>query len=506
VELTRRGLFQAGAAAVALYALPRGSAARAADSPFYSMAMHVHGSSSEGPASWATQVASAKAAGVDVLWASDHDWRMSAYQFPTVVPVTKPSSPGFAAKNGSVTFSTAGMQLGNAVAVFQAPRKQGEGNMANLTIYIDVVLGAGESLACVVVGSKCPAAPNGSTARLQFTTSGSYSWQPSQQVAGMSSDSAFSQLRIEGSGLVRSFRFDWGVTGDEPLMAQVQVLDTLRAANPGLSICQALEVSLFDPHINWFGGTLTLPDYASLPKNADDATHAISDMIRARGGIMSYNHMYGSHGNPVVTQQKELDVASSVIAKRAYGAAILEVGYIRRAGATLRQHMHVWDICTRNGFYLAGNGVSDNHTGGDWWQGNNTFATCAWATSPRKADLLSAISARRLFGRKLGGGWNGWVDLAADGALMGTVSPSSGSRTVQVRVSAVPTGGSVTVLQVPIDYAGVRVTKPAVLATYRTTNVDSAVTVPSGNAVRVVLHNSGGQAVGFSNPIWMPAA
>ena len=469
------------------------------------MAMHVHGSSSEGPASWATQVASTKTAGVDVLWASDHDWRMSAYQFPTVLPVTKSSSPGFGVKSGTATFSTAGMHLANAVALFQAPRKRGEGNMANLTIYIDLVLGEGESLTCVVVGSKCSAAPNGSIARHQLTTSGSFTWQPANEVAGIPHDSALSQLTIEGSGLVRSLRFDWGVTGDEPLIAQQQVLDTLRAANPGLSIHQALEVSLFDPHINWFGGSLTLPDYASLPKTPDAATQAISDMIRARGGIMSYNHMYGSHGNPIVTQQKELDVATSVLAKRAYGAEILEVGYTRRAGATLRQHMHVWDICTRNRFYLAGNGVSDNHTGGEWSRGDNTFATCAWATSPGQAELLDAIRARRLFGRKLGGGWSGWVDLAANGAPMGSVSPSSGSRAVQVRVSAVPAGGSVTVLQVPIDNGGVRVTTPAVLATYRTANVDSAVTVPSGNAVRVEVKNSGGQVVGFSNPIWMPA-
>ncbi len=469
------------------------------------MAMHVHGSSSEGPASWATQVASTKTAGVDVLWASDHDWRMSAYQFPTVLPVTKSSSPGFGVKSGTATFSTAGMHLANAVALFQAPRKRGEGNMANLTIYIDLVLGEGESLTCVVVGSKCSAAPNGSIARHQLTTSGSFTWQPANEVAGIPHDSALSQLTIEGSGLVRSLRFDWGVTGDEPLIAQQQVLDTLRAANPGLSIHQALEVSLFDPHINWFGGSLTLPDYASLPKTPDAATQAISDMIRARGGIMSYNHMYGSHGNPIVTQQKELDVATSVLAKRAYGAEILEVGYTRRAGATLRQHMHVWDICTRNRFYLAGNGVSDNHTGGEWSRGDNTFATCAWATSPGQAELLDAIRARRLFGRKLGGGWSGWVDLAANGAPMGSVSPSSGSRAVQVRVSAVPAGGSVTVLQVPIDDGGVRVTTPAVLATYRTANVDSAVTVPSGNAVRVQVSNSGGQVVGFSNPIWMPA-
>lgn len=45
----------------------------------YSVAMHVHGSLSEGPGSMASATAGAALAGVDVIWWSDHDHRISVY-------------------------------------------------------------------------------------------------------------------------------------------------------------------------------------------------------------------------------------------------------------------------------------------------------------------------------------------------------------------------------------------------------------------------------------------
>ncbi len=43
--------------------------------------LHVHGSLSEGDASWARQLASARLHGVDVVWWSDHDWFISEWAF-----------------------------------------------------------------------------------------------------------------------------------------------------------------------------------------------------------------------------------------------------------------------------------------------------------------------------------------------------------------------------------------------------------------------------------------
>lgn len=46
-----------------------------------SMAMHVHMSFSEGTGSYDAQLAEAARAEIDVLWPSEHDWRMSALSY-----------------------------------------------------------------------------------------------------------------------------------------------------------------------------------------------------------------------------------------------------------------------------------------------------------------------------------------------------------------------------------------------------------------------------------------
>ena len=50
-----------------------------------SMAMHIHGSFSEGQASMATHLDQAQRLGVDVLWWTDHDWRVSAHGYREAV-------------------------------------------------------------------------------------------------------------------------------------------------------------------------------------------------------------------------------------------------------------------------------------------------------------------------------------------------------------------------------------------------------------------------------------
>ncbi len=50
-----------------------------------SMAMHIHASFSEGIGSMEAQLTQAAANQVDVVWRSEHDWRMSAYGYRGVV-------------------------------------------------------------------------------------------------------------------------------------------------------------------------------------------------------------------------------------------------------------------------------------------------------------------------------------------------------------------------------------------------------------------------------------
>ena len=86
---TRRQLLAAGAAAVAVPAplwVPQSAAAAESlllGSTPLSLAMHVHGSWSEGAGSWEAQFSQAAATGIDVLYMSDHDTRATARGYLT---------------------------------------------------------------------------------------------------------------------------------------------------------------------------------------------------------------------------------------------------------------------------------------------------------------------------------------------------------------------------------------------------------------------------------------
>ena len=74
------GLSRAGELPAAL-----GLRSGGADPEPVTMAMHLHGSFSEGQASMAAHLAQAQRLGVDVVWWTDHDWRMSGYGYREAV-------------------------------------------------------------------------------------------------------------------------------------------------------------------------------------------------------------------------------------------------------------------------------------------------------------------------------------------------------------------------------------------------------------------------------------
>ena len=99
-SLSRRGFLHGTAAAAAVAVtggivgvtrrLPLGSPVRpqAAGGNAYSMAMHIHSSFSELSGSMQAQVTQAVQNSVDVLWWTDHDWRMDGYYYRDVVHFT----------------------------------------------------------------------------------------------------------------------------------------------------------------------------------------------------------------------------------------------------------------------------------------------------------------------------------------------------------------------------------------------------------------------------------
>jgi hypothetical protein len=207
------------------------------------------------------------------------------------------------------------------------------------------------------------------------------------------------------------------------------------------------------------------------------------------------------------------DLATRLLPTRACGADIMEVGYPSRQGVDLDHHLALWDIMSRNGIFLTGNGVSDDHSGVDWADPPTvtTWTTSAWAADKSEATLLDALRAGRVWCQSMTG-FSGGLDLLVDDRCpMGSVSVSTAStRELSVTAIDVPRGGSLTLVQGEVDFAG----PESPQSSGRTVGRLSADDLGSGSAklsldtrdasfVRAEVRDSGGEVVALSNPVWL---
>ncbi|MGI8434737.1 MAG: hypothetical protein ACR2LE_08390 [Nocardioidaceae bacterium] len=97
IDVDRRSLLQAtgGAAGLGALGVPLSAAAAspADDDAPVSMAMHIHGSFSEGTASMEAHLDQAQRRGVDVVWWTDHDFRVTAHGYRDAVGFDGPDEP-----------------------------------------------------------------------------------------------------------------------------------------------------------------------------------------------------------------------------------------------------------------------------------------------------------------------------------------------------------------------------------------------------------------------------
>jgi len=305
-------------------------------------------------------------------------------------------------------------------------------------------------------------------------------------------------------------------SGDVPLQNQ-QALEAVYASQfSKVTQRQGLEISMLLPHVNWFGGKVSLPDYTGVTfHNYHAFVAAQVTRIHAAGGLASYNHPYGfSAGNalpPAGQDALRAKVAAKLLTEDTLHCDILEVGYPLRGEVNLAHHVELWDVLSRNGRFLTGNGTSDDHVGQNWLGIKNNWYTSVWSKSTGESNLLAALRAGRAWTASLPR-FRGSLDLLADGTCpMGSVSVSQAtSRKLRVSATGIPVGGSVTVVRGHVDYAGTAAPAPdnATIATYSAGqlgggSVNLAVDTSSSAFVRTEVHDSHGAVIALSNPIWL---
>ena len=329
------------------------------------------------------------------------------------------------------------------------------------------------------------------------------------------------------SGYFDYLNFGRTSTGGELFAQQQSMMQALASKYPAVTQLQGLECSWDLPHCNWFGPDITVPTYQGVAQTTTGyrkyLEHTVLPGIHAAGGLFSYNHPFGTASHPLLPAAKQaakLQSAATSLLPSAdspsalYGADLLEVGYVQRAGCDVATHLGLWDVFSRNAIFLTGNGASDDHVGTNWKNITNNWITSAWAASTSMADLMAAMAAGQIWCGSLSGFGTpaATLNLAADGTCpMGSVSLSTlTSRQLTVYATGLPKGGSLQVLQGTVDYAGTADPTPdtEVIATYTPKQLASGqatmtVDTSAESFARTVVLNGNGAIVGASNPVWM---
>ncbi|HEX9342240.1 MAG TPA: hypothetical protein VF995_01310 [Actinomycetota bacterium] len=571
-----------------------------------SNAMHIHASFDEVDGSFDAQLAEATRCGINVMWPTDHDWRMQAIGYITTLRFLNPemsngTTVGYqASTSGSLTTSTAALDsvtspgdpTGGSVHLAATsagaepasarmnvlPSDRLRANLTGQTLTMDVLAAsvgtdawlevlinlsyhppqAGRPAGNYQLSYRFGAAPAARRAQGLLgivtvpVTPGEWNTgialDPVSDIAALWPDlvandhhlvdlwfGATSQAGAPAEGwFANGFISRAQTGGDDPLKVQAGIFDALADRYPTVRIRHGLEISLNARHSNWFGGSFHLPVYGQdLPTNGDVTAEATA-LIHAAGGLSSINHPFGVQSRDPATggtsPQAAVDAARHAAALRylgnnAYGGAdIIEAGYHSRgaaaqgAVAALEDHLALWDTLSRNGLFLTGNGVSDNHTGhvGVWSDDSdrNTFATHLWSASDGEADLLDALRAGRAFCAEILGGFTGALWLQVDANPMGSVSVNPAARRPLIVVATgLPALGVVEVVRGPVDYAGTAQPDPAtaVVAT-----LPASAFANRGRVATVVIDTSAScfvrvnvvdtvtaRRTAFSNPVWL---
>jgi hypothetical protein len=450
------------------------------------LAMHVHGSWSEGLASWESQFTQAATNGIDVLYMTDHDFRATASNYLTSLSgvtwvrsttaslaqqastVSGGSIRLLAESSSATVAASVTMDLQPKPLAFNRLRTSIAGQSIEHTV-TSARLTNGARYEIIVPLSYHPAGTGraagnyqliyrfGAPARSRFTENGGLTGvvaaptpaAGSVQRLSPETDTAAiwpSMLAMDNSMYGISFRAksphkgavaDVRVSGVRFLRTQntaaavaanqLQLISTYQPRFPNLTVRATTEVSKTLPDMNPFGIPQYFPDYAHLPTDHDALYAAIVTDVHARKGLISWNHPFGYNTGPLLSAAnqatKRRQVFQSMMAVQRFGVDLVEVGYTLRGNVNAATHIALWDTFSRNGNFLTANGTSDDHGGLGWKSLSNGFVTGVWAASRTEPDVLAALAAGRAYAAHLGRWTGGETDLLVDGTVrMGSVS------------------------------------------------------------------------------------
>lgn len=530
-DLTRRrllGLGLAGGAGAALgglgLPLPVSAASAARRSDPVSMAMHVHASFSEGPASMGAQLEQARRCGIDVLWWTEHDFRMTGHGYRKGVGFNgrddtandvawrweeNTSGPvevatGTFVGEGSPDEEGGALRLqargpaeewGSLVFSADAWNHTYTTNISDTTLVLDVLaeeLGRDAQLVVEAQLSYHPATGDRPAGRYALQYRVGANGDVSREDGGLLGvvplevGTDWQRLRMTLAEDVAAVWPDL-VAGDHALTGlsvgvRVRrgataraVVDRLRFRRTGRGDAVALQRALVDEYAGRY------PDVVQY----QGAELSLVRHLNVFGGkqVLPHYAQEGPRKDPEL--QAALDMVAWARKHRglvswnhpleglADGAAELArtVVQTRNLGADLIEVgspqdlttvAAAFDVAARNSIFVTATGVSDDHSGRDWETRRARWITSTWAGSTQEDALLAAVGAGRAWFWDLAG-WRGTMDLSVQGrpAMGGVLVTADPVTTVEVLVDDLPAGGDLEVVVGRVDDAGARDLTPA---------------------------------------------
>lgn len=467
-EISRRGVLVGGvglglAAVAAGTGLPDRAEARPgpgqAEEQPVSMAMHVHSCFSEGGsyasggggASMMAQLDQARQNGIDVVWWTDHDWRMEAYGYyqniafdgtdedggllwvvqneGTVSGAShafaddphSPAEPGNALR---VTATGPTADWGASYLFGKAGNSFYSTNLSDTTLRIDVLaeqVGRDAELVVQVETSYRPATggrPAGvyvleyrlgaTTARAMdgpltgvVTTAAGSGWQTLTMRLLQDVRAFWPDLVAEDSGLARlrfGVRARNGATGQGVFdhLCIDRTRDPLRwpvrtqgALMRGLGRDYPEVIQYQSAEVSMVRHlNVFMERFELYPYPPTGKAPTLDNSVAGTEAVVQWYHRRGA----LVQYNHPPTSTTELVQTRALGTDLIEIGNADGDFTVIRDRTTLYDVAARNAIFLTATSQIDDHAGRDWLGKSHLYLTSVWARSKRLPDLIAALA------------------------------------------------------------------------------------------------------------------
>lgn len=539
-----------------------------------SMAMHTHSCFSEGGsyadggggASMMAQLEQAQEAGVDVVWWTDHDWRMQAYGYYDGIAfdgtaeggglqwivqnegtvtgaahafVAEPRSPAEPGKAMRVSAVGPGADWGTSYLFGKGGNSFYSTNISDTTLSVDVLaesVGPDVGLVVAVETSYRPA-----TARrpagvyvLEYRVGS----QPGRRLDGpltgvveVKAGVGWQTLEMNLLADVKAFWPD--LVAEDSGLARLRFGARARHGAHSSAVFDHLVITRTRDQKTWpvrtqrqlmrrlgrrypditqvLGAEVSMirhlnvfmEDFELYTYPPTGKAPKLDNSVEAAERVIGWYHDRGA----LVQYNHPPTSRVELVETRALGADLMEVPNAVGDFNVTRDRIDLYDVAARNAIFLTATSQIDDHAGRDWVGKPHLYLTSVWSSSKSVRDLLAALASGRAWCHHQSLWPAGRLDLRyRRSSAMGQVLRTS-SRGVRVDVVAqgLPNGATVQVILGLCDRTGA--TESSVLRhEYPAAAFVSgpvSVDVSSGHYLRVETYDADGILLGLSNPFWV---